>query len=141
MAEKKITKAMRFADIAAMLHGEPAQYGTTIEEADKFIAHEVELLSKKNSAERKETAKDKENRALQDKILAFLKTQTSGVTCTQIGKGVDALHDQTLNKVVGLMRGIVANEDNPDRPVVKSVVKGVSLFSINPAFIFEGEGE
>ena len=138
--EKKITKTMRFADISALLHGQPTQYGTTIEDADAFIAHEVELLSRKNSAERKPTAKDKENMALQDKVIDFLKTQTEGVTCTTIGKSVDALRELTLNKVVGIMRGIVANEDNPDRPVVKSVVKGVSLFSINPAYIFEGEG-
>ena len=141
MAEKKITKSQRFEDIALMLHGESVKYGTTLSIADEFLAHERELLAKKNTADRKPTADQLKNKSLQDKIIAFLSEQTEGVTCTQIGKGLPELNGETVNKVVGLMRGITANEDYPDRPVMKSTVKGKSLFVLAPSFAYEVEGE
>ena len=41
MATIRVTKAQRFEDILALIHGETVKYGTTIEDAEQFIAHEV----------------------------------------------------------------------------------------------------
>lgn len=134
MSEKKITKAQRFEDILSMLHGEPTKYGTDMNAAEAFIAHEVDLLKKKNSADRKETPAQKANRELQEKIVAFLTDNNTGKTATEIKAGVPELQGDgiSLNKVVGLLRGITVNPDKPDAtadyPLRKETVKGKTLF-------------
>ena len=45
----RITKAMRFEDIKALLNGQPVSYGTSIEDAVNFIDYEMNLLTKKLS--------------------------------------------------------------------------------------------
>ena len=125
MANTKITKTQRFEDLSALIHGEPVKYGTTIEDADAFIAHEVELLSKKNSGERKETDTQKANRKYQALIAEYLAIQKEGRTCTEIAKGVSELSDFNNQKVAALMRGMVEAGT-----VRKATVKGKSLFSL-----------
>ncbi len=125
MANTKITKTQRFEDLSAMLHGEPVKYGTTIEDADAFIAHEMELLSKKNSGERKETDTQRANAKYRQLIAEFLAVQTEGRTCTEIAKGVSELSDFNNQKVAALMRQMVE-----DGTVRKATVKGKSLFSM-----------
>ncbi len=125
MANTKITKTQRFEDLSALIHGEPVKYGTTIEDADAFIAHEVELLSKKNGAERKETDTQKANAKYRDLIAEYLAVQTEGRTCTEIAKGVPELSDFNNQKVAALMRGMVEAGT-----VRKATVKGKSLFSL-----------
>ncbi len=125
MANTKITKTQRFEDLSALLHGEPVKYGTTIEDADAFIAHEMELLSKKNSGERKETDTQRANAKYRQLIAEFLAVQTEGRTCTEIAKGVSELSDFNNQKVAALMRQMVE-----DGTVRKATVKGKSLFSM-----------
>ena len=125
MANTKITKTQRFEDLSALLHGEPVKYGTTIEDADAFIAHEVELLSKKNGAERKETDTQKANAKYRDLIAEYLAVQTEGRTCTEIAKGVPELSDFNNQKVAALMRQMFEAGT-----VHKATVKGKSLFSL-----------
>ena len=125
MANTKITKTQRFEDLSALIHGEPVKYGTTIEDADAFIAHEVELLSKKNSGERKETDTQRANAKYRQLIAEFLAVQTEGRTCTEIAKGVSELSDFNNQKVAALMRQMVE-----DGTVRKATVKGKSLFSM-----------
>lgn len=64
MAEKKMTKKEMFT---AILN----KYALTAEEK-AFVEHELELLAKKNSAERGMTKTQKENADLQQKILETL---------------------------------------------------------------------
>lgn len=125
MANTKITKTQRFEDLSALIHGEPVKYGTTIEDADAFIAHEVELLSKKNSGERKETDTQKANRKYQALIAEYLAVQTEGRTCTEISKGIPELSDFNNQKIAALMRGMFEAGT-----VTKATVKGKSLFSL-----------
>ena len=125
MAEKKITKSQRFEDIMHLLNGEDVQYGTTIEIAESVLTHEMELLAKKNSAERKPTAADKENEGYRELIVEYLSTQTEGKTCTEIGKGIPELSQYQNQKIAGLMRALVDSGK-----VTKATVKGKSLFSI-----------
>ena len=125
MATNKITKTQRFEDLSALIHGEPVKYGTTIEDADAFIAHEIELLTKKNSGERKETDVQKANRQYQVLIAEYLANQESGKTCTEIAKSIPALIDFNNQKIAALMRGMVEAGT-----VTKATVKGKSLFSL-----------
>ena len=128
----RITKAMRFEDIAAMLKDQPTIHGSSVQDALDFIAHEMDLLATKNATKSgKQTATQKANAEFRSMILDFLATQADGVTCTQIAKGVPALSEFNNQKISALMRGLVQDDErNPDGPVTKSVVKGKSLFSL-----------
>jgi hypothetical protein len=63
MTEKKMTKREMFALIRAQL---------TDEKQIAFIDHELELLTKKNSTERKPTAKQTENETIKATILEHM---------------------------------------------------------------------
>lgn len=125
----RITKAMRFEDIKALLNGDTAQYGTTLEDAINFIDHEVELLARKNSGgDKKQTATQKENEGYKELIVEFLAglpDDNKGVTCTEIMKSIPAFKDFNNQKISALIRQLKL----ADR-VVGEEVKGKSLFRL-----------
>ena len=120
----RITKAMRYADIIALLKGETPTNGTDIDTAVDFINAQVALLAKKNSGDRKPTATQEENAKLRTLILAFLNTQDSPKTCTEIMKNVPELGELSNQKVAALVKRLA-----DDGQVAKTVVKGKSLFA------------
>lgn len=121
----RITKAMRFEDIKALLNGQPVTYGTSIEDAVDFIDHEVNLLARKNSGESKKPTKaQEENEGYKALILEFL-TDKDGVTCTEIIKGVTEFEGFNPQKISALMRQL-----RLQHKVVANEVKGKSLFSL-----------
>lgn len=125
----RITKAMRFEDIKALLNGQPVTYGTTIEDAVDFIEHEMGLLTKKNSGEnKKQTKTQQENEGYKALILDFLATlpdDNAGVTCTEIIKGVTEFEGFSTQKISPLVRQLMAADK-----VTKTEVKGKSLFRL-----------
>ena len=121
----RITKAMRFEDIKALLNGQPVTYGTSIEDAVDFIDHEVSLLARKNSGESKKPTKaQEENEGYKALILEFL-TDKNGVTCTEIIKGVTEFEGFNPQKISAIMRQL-----RLQHKVVANEVKGKSLFSL-----------
>lgn len=121
----RITKAMRFEDIKALLNGQPVTYGTSIEDAVDFIDREVNLLTRKNSGESKKPTKaQEENEGYKALILEFL-TDKNGVTCTEIIKGVTEFEGFNPQKISALMRQLKLQHK-----VVANEVKGKSLFSL-----------
>lgn len=125
----RITKAMRFEDIKALLNGNTAQYGTTLEDASNFIDHEVELLARKSSGgDKKQTATQKENEGYKELIVEFLAglpDDSKGVTCTEIMKSIPALKDFNNQKISALVRQLKLTD-----MVVGEEVKGKSLFRL-----------
>lgn len=124
----RITKAMRFEDIKALLNGDTVTHGTTIELALEFIDKEMGLLARKNSGDKKQTALQKENEGYKELILEFLATLPSdskGATCTEIAKGVPALTDFNNQKISALMRQLKLAER-----VVADEVKGKTVFRL-----------
>lgn len=122
---KRITKAMRFDDIKALLTGNPVTYGTTVDEAAAFCDSEKALLMKKNASDKKPTKTQEENEGYKALILDFLSLQSDAVTCTDIQKGIPEFADFNNQKVAQLMRQLLeANK------VTKEIKKGRSLFSI-----------
>lgn len=130
MSEKKIriTKAQRFEDIKALLDGGKPTYGTTVEIAKGVLDHELELLAKKNSGDKKLTAAQQENEGYKAEILEYLHTipaDSDGVTCTEILKAIPSLSAYQVQKVASLVRQLkLAGQ------VASKEVKGKSLFSI-----------
>lgn len=125
----RITKAMRFEDIKALLNGQPVTYGTSIEDAVDFIDHEMNLLAKKNSGEnKKQTKTQQENEGYKALILEFLATlpdDKDGVTCTEIIKGVTEFEGFSTQKISLLVRQLMAANK-----VTKTEAKGKALFRL-----------
>ena len=125
----RITKAMRFEDIKALMNGQPVSYGTSIEDAVNFIDYEMNLLTKKNSSESKKPTKiQQENEGYKALILEFLATlpdDKDGATCTEIIKGVAEFEGFSTQKISPLVRQLMAADK-----VIKTEIKGKSLFRL-----------
>ena len=95
---KKMTKAQMFAQIKA-------NYPLTADEV-KFIDHELELLSKKNSAEKKPTAQQVVNKSTADAILAYME-EGKMYTITDLIKSVPECADMTNQRVSAIVRQMI----------------------------------
>lgn len=71
----------------------------------EFINHEIELLDKKNSADKKPTATQVANEALKNTILDYMEPSI-GYTVTDIIKGVEECSELSNQKVSALMRAL-----------------------------------
>lgn len=98
----KLTKAQKFT----MLRAIPAVAENPV--LVEFIDHEVELLSKKNSAEKKPTAQQTANAGIQSAILSAMSAEPNRLfTITELIKSVPACADLTNQRVSALVRQLV----------------------------------
>lgn len=95
---KKMTKADYFNQIKA-------NYELTADEV-AFIDHELELLAKKNSAEKKPTAVQVANEGIKGEILEAMETGKK-YTITDLMKCVPACADLSNQRVSALVRQLV----------------------------------
>ena len=99
---KKMTKAQKFA----MLKAIPAVAEN--EMLVEFIDHEMELLAKKNSADKKPTAQQTANAAIAEDIVATLHAEPNRMfTITEIIKEVPSCADLTNQRVSAIVRGLI----------------------------------
>jgi hypothetical protein len=80
-------------------------YPLTADEV-KFIDHELELLNKKNSAEKKPTAQQTANEGIKTAIVEGMEPNRL-YTVTEIIKSVSACADMTNQRVSALLRQLV----------------------------------
>ncbi len=92
---KKMTKREYFTQIME-------NYNLTEDERN-FIKHELELLAKKNSAEKKPTAVQVANEGLKAEILNFMEIGKK-YTITDLMKSVPCLADLSNQRVSALVR-------------------------------------
>ena len=100
MTNKKMTKREMFEQIKA-------SYPLTEAEV-AFIDHELELLSKKNSAEKKPTAQQTANEGIKSAIVEGME-QGKLYTITDLIKEIPACADLTNQRVSALVRQLMAN--------------------------------
>lgn len=75
----------------------------------EFIEHELELLAKKNSAERKPSATQKENKEL--KVIILEKMEENRVyTITELIKSIEEISELSNQKVSAILRQMVQEE-------------------------------
>ena len=98
MTQKKMTKAQMFAQIKANY--------TLTDEENAFIDHELELLAKKNSAEKKPTAQQTANKAICDAIVNGMEDGKL-YTITDLIKAIPECADLTNQRVSALIRGML----------------------------------
>lgn len=96
------------------------------DEDKDFIVHELELLDKKNSAERKPTAKQVENAGFKADIVGWME-QGQQYVVADIVKGVPSIVAAGIsaNRVTAMMTQLVN-----DGSVVKTVDKRKSYYSL-----------
>ena len=115
---KKITKRERFESLLTI----PAV------QADQglvdFINHELELLTKKNSSEKKPTAQQVANETIKQAIVDGME-RDHFYTITDIQKNVPACADLSNQKISALVRQL-----KDDGVVVKTEDKRKSYFSL-----------
>lgn len=97
---KKMTKREMFEQIKA-------NYELTAEEV-AFIDHELELLAKKNSAEKKPTAVQVANEGIKDAIVEGMEVGKK-YTITDLMKSVPACADLSNQRVSALVRQLVTD--------------------------------
>lgn len=112
---KKMTKKDYFEQIKA-------KYNLTADEV-AFIDHEIELLEKKNSADKKPTAQQVANKSTQEAILAYMEAGKK-YTITDLIKSVPECADMTNQRVSALVRQMVL-----DGSVVREEDKRKAYFS------------
>ena len=115
MAEKKITKKDMFALIKERVADN--------EDMVAFIDHEIELLNKKANGSRKPTAKQIENDALKNDVLAVLSAE--GKTVSQIIASDEKFAGMSNQKMTALLKMLVA-----DGSAEKVVDKKTSFFKL-----------
>ena len=139
--EKKITKAVAFTAVAEYLNtlsadtvlktvtvgsGDKAQQvEVTVGIVAEKLMHEVDLLAKKNSAEKKLTEKQMANEAIKKSILGSIDPDRK-YTITDLIKEVDACSDLTNQKLSAIVRQMV----NDDRTMVRTEEKGKAYFGL-----------
>ena len=97
---KKMTKADYFKQIMA-------SYPLT-EDEKAFVEHELELLAKKNSAEKKPTAVQVANEGIKDAILEAME-EGKKYTITDLMKEVEACAELSNQRVSALVRQLVTD--------------------------------
>lgn len=75
-----------------------------------FIDHEIELLEKKNSSEKKPTATQKANEGLKVVILEVLKANGNPMTITEMMKANAELGELTNQKISAIIRLMIKEE-------------------------------
>ncbi len=117
MAEKKITKREMWNQILE-------KYPLTDEEKG-YINHEIELLDKRNSKDRKPTATQQANEIIKQDIIAYLDYQDNPQSITDIIKGAEGCADLSNQRVSALVRQL-----KEAGVVVRTEVKGRAYFSL-----------
>ena len=99
---QKVTKSQKFE----MLKAIPAVAENSM--LMEFIEHELELLAKKNSAEKKPTAQQTANAEIGKAIVAHLTAEPTRLfTITEVIKEVPVCAELTNQRVSAIMRGLI----------------------------------
>jgi hypothetical protein len=116
MTEKKMTKREFINRILGYAH----------EEDKEFLLHELELLDKKNSAERKPTQKQIENAGFKTDIVAHMEVGTQ-YACADIVKGVPSIAAAglTAQRVAQMLKQLT-----DEGKIVKSEDKRKTFYSL-----------
>ena len=105
----------------------------------EFIEHEMELLAKKNTSEKKPTAKQTQNEGIKANILSVL-TDGKVMTVTDLLKNVPDLPEDMTNQRMSALLRQMYNKDNlsdPAYPLTRIEEKRKAYFMRNP----EWDGE
>jgi hypothetical protein len=119
MEKMKMTKMEKYARLLAM----PAVANDKI--SAEFIQHEMELLAKKNSADRKPTAVQEANNGIKETILDLLADKGKSMTISEMQKASPELAELTNQRISALVRQLVQ-----EGKVVREEIKRKAYFKL-----------
>lgn len=101
--EKKLTKREKYERLLAKaeVKADPI--------AVEFIEHELELLAKKNSSEKKPTAVQLANEGIKETILETLETEGKKMTISEMQKVNAELGEMSNQRISALIRQLVSD--------------------------------
>ena len=109
------TKKMTKKDYFNILKSSYPTSASNYDEVIAFLDHEIELLARKNSADKKPTAQQMANATVADAILDRMGSEPNRLfTVTEIQKEVQACAELTNQRVSAILRGMIA-EGKVDR--------------------------
>ena len=109
------TKKMTKKDYFNILKSSYPTSASNYDEVIAFLDHEIELLARKNSADKKPTAQQMANATVADAILDRMDSEPNRLfTVTEIQKEVQACAELTNQRVSAILRGMIA-EGKVDR--------------------------
>ena len=118
-ATKKTTKREKFEMLMAIAEVKANPI------LSEFIEHEIELLAKKNSTEKKPTAQQTENAGIKDIIIEVLTDEEKGMTISAMQKKNADLGEYSNQKISALVRQMIL-----DGIVEKTEEKGKAYFRL-----------
>lgn len=129
MSNKKMTKRENFELLLTL---EDVKSNASIVD---FINHEIDLLAKRNSADRKPSPKQIENEGFKQAILDFMKAGQS-YTITDLIKGIEVFNEMSNQKISALVKQMYTTdeEDVSSYPLIRTEEKRKAYFSLNPAY-------
>lgn len=104
MENKRVTKAMRYADIIAMLNGENPANGTDTATAIEFLNEQIAQVNKKNSASSSKPSKEDIEKDRLRSLLYDYMSEHGEATCSEMVKNIPDFYEYNVNKVVGLLK-------------------------------------
>ena len=128
---KKITKKDKFTALSAFLSNLPedTKFGSDLTATDmlEFVAHEVELLDKKNAVkgEKKPTEKKKQNADIGASVVEFMSPNTLYTVSELLKKVPNLPEDMSLPRMTHIVTALVA-----DGKLVRTVDKRKAFFSL-----------
>lgn len=117
--EKKITKREKFEMLMAIAEVKANPI------LSEFVEREIELLAKKNSAEKKPTEKQTENAGIKEVIIEVLTDEEKGMTISAMQKKCADLAEYSNQKISALVRQMIL-----DGIVEKTEEKGKAYFRL-----------
>ena len=120
MKEKKMTKKDYFNLIKGILPTAVENYDDIV----KFIDHELELLAKKNSSEKKPTAVQVANEGIKEAIVSGMEANRL-YTITELQKNIPACADLSNQRVSALIRQL-----KDEGKVIRTEDKRKAYFSL-----------
>ena len=134
MTQKKITKRESFTEIKEILDS------LGKDRLAEVMEHELELLAKKNSADKKPTATQVENEKFKELIVEFM-VEGEKYTITDFIKFIPELNEKTNQKVSAIVKQMYADEDKgqkvEDFPLVRIEEKRKAYFMLNSEYSAE----
>jgi hypothetical protein len=118
MTQKKITKRESFTEIKEILEG------LGKDSLAEVMEHELELLAKKNSADKKPTATQVENEKFKELIVEFME-EGEKYTITEMLKMFPCCAELTNQKVSAAMRSLIESGE-----VERTESKGKAYFEL-----------
>ena len=114
----KMTKREKFERLLAMAEVKGDKISV------EFIEHELELLAKKNSSDKKPTKAQEENKGIKDAILEGME-ENRFYTITEIMKEIEACKELSNQRVSALVRQL-----KQDGLVIRKEEKGKAYFTL-----------